>query len=44
MIKERDDYAGHILEAIVPVVTEDFANEKRFTVPQYLRITVVSAG
>jgi PAS domain S-box-containing protein len=37
MIKERDDYAGHILEAIVPVVTEDFANEKRFTVPQYLR-------
>jgi PAS domain S-box-containing protein len=37
MTKERDDYATHILESIVPVVTEDFANEKRFTVPQYLR-------
>ena len=37
MTKELDDYAGHILEATVPVVTEDFANEKRFTVPHYLR-------
>ncbi len=37
MTKEGDDYAKHILGAVVPVVTEDFANEKRFTVPQYLR-------
>ncbi len=37
MTKERDDYAPYILGAVVPVVTEDFASEKRFTVPQYLR-------
>ena len=37
MTKDRDDYASHILGAVVPVVTSDFASEKRFTVPQYLR-------
>ncbi len=36
MTKERDDYAAHILGAVVPVVTEDFASEKRFGVPKYL--------
>ena len=36
MSKERDDYAGYILDAVVPVITADFATEKRFAVPQYL--------
>jgi two-component sensor histidine kinase len=37
MSREHDDYAQHILSAAVPVVTGDFANETRFTTPQYLR-------
>jgi PAS domain S-box-containing protein len=37
MSKERDDYARHILNVAVPVVTADFATETRFVVPQYLR-------
>jgi PAS domain S-box-containing protein len=37
MSKERDDYARHILDAAVPVITADFAKETRFTTPQYLR-------
>lgn len=36
MSKERDDYARHVLSAAVPVVTDDFAVESRFTVPNYL--------
>jgi PAS domain S-box-containing protein len=38
MSKERDDYARYILAAALPVVTEDFAVETRFTVPEYLRV------
>jgi PAS domain S-box-containing protein len=37
MSQERDDYARHILSAAIPVVTDDFAAEARFAVPQYLR-------
>lgn len=37
MSKERDDYARHILSAAAPVVTDDFAAETRFAIPQYLR-------
>jgi PAS domain S-box-containing protein len=37
MSKERDDYAGQILGAAVPVVTADFGAEARFSTPQYLR-------
>jgi two-component sensor histidine kinase len=37
MSKERDGYARHILGSAVPVITEDFAAETRFAVPQYLR-------
>jgi PAS domain S-box-containing protein len=37
MSKERDNYARHILDAAVPVITADFATETRFAIPQYLR-------
>jgi PAS domain S-box-containing protein len=37
MSQECDDYARQILAAAVPVVTDDFAAETRFAVPQYLR-------
>jgi PAS domain S-box-containing protein len=49
--KERDDYARYILDAVSPVITDDFATEARFTSPQYLRahscvsgMTTVIAG
>jgi PAS domain S-box-containing protein len=38
MSKERDDCARYILGAALPVVTEDFAVETRFAVPEYLRV------
>jgi PAS domain S-box-containing protein len=44
MSKERDDYARHILGAAVPVVTEDFATESRFAVPDYLRMHACVSG
>jgi PAS domain S-box-containing protein len=34
--KQRDDYARHILDAAVPVITADFTSETRFVAPQYL--------
>jgi PAS domain S-box-containing protein len=44
MSKERDDYARHVLGAAVPVVTEDFATEGRFAVPEYLRAHACVSG
>ena len=37
MSKERDGYARHILSAAAPLITEDFARETRFGIPQYLQ-------
>jgi PAS domain S-box-containing protein len=42
--KERDDYARYILGAVVPVITDDFAAEARFTSPQYLRAHACVSG
>jgi PAS domain S-box-containing protein len=44
MSRERDDYARHILDAAVPVVTDDFAAETRFVVPDYLRAHACVSG